>query len=759
MERETSLPKEREKRQQVIEPTAPQSEPQVSTLLSCPESLVNRQLKAPDTCNIIAPDTEQMTAMADIINTNTDFAASFSGGRLKHYISQWGQITRDPFIRNIVSGYTIEFSDTPFQPYVPAETKFSATEVAIVRSELTKLLDKKVIVQCTHDHGEFISPIFLREKKDRSSWRVILNLKGLNKFVEDQHFKMETLETVFKLMKPGAFAGSLDLKDAYYSVPIHDSHTKYLKFSFGGKLYKFVALPNGLKSGPRIFTKLMRVLFSELRKKGLESSIYLDDVYLQGDTSALCQANILTTAKWLMKFGFVIHPVKSVFYPTRLITHVGFSLNLEAMTVSIPHEKAERVRAACETLLTCARSPIREVARVIGSLVACFPATRHGKLHYRNLELDKISALRNAKGKYDKYMVLTPKAVSDLHWWIEFLQSPQPRPLVPPPASKCILSDASDTGWGGVVRDTDLTAGGLFTEAEQSLHINAKEILGAFFCLKAFCKCDSDTHVKLLVDNTTAVSYVREMGGTHSRVCNQIACQIWEWAANHNIWLSIAHVPGVQNIDADHESRHFHKETEWQLKPIVFKHVVAHFAFPVDTDLMASRTNCQVAAFMSWRPDPNAMAIDAFSINWHSMNFWCFPPFSSSLILQVLAKIRTDCATGLMVVPFWPTQPWYPVLLQHLVAHPRVLPKSLQLLQLPEKPGECHPLQGKLQLLVCKLSGDLSKIKDYQCSLLTLSSMPGDLTPRNNMHHISPSGQPTVVNNRLIQFIHLFPRC
>ena len=315
-----------------------------------------------------------------------------------------------------MKGYKIEFQVTPFQPCVPPETRFSNEEATIVQGELAKLLDKKVVVPCHHEPGEYISPIFLREKKDRTSWRVNLNPKGLNTLVEDQHFKMETVETVFHLMKPGAYAGSLDLKDAYYSVPIHDSHTKYLKFSFAGTLFKFVALPNGLKSGPLIFSKLMRVLFSELRKLDLESSIYLDDVYPQGDTNALCQANILTTVKWLVKLGFVLHPVKSVFWPTQLIPHVGFSLNLGSMTVSIPHDKAGQIKAACTRLLHCANPTIREVARVIGSLVACFPAIRYGKLHYRNLEMAKITALAAVKGKYDKHMVLPPPALVDLRW-------------------------------------------------------------------------------------------------------------------------------------------------------------------------------------------------------------------------------------------------------------------------------------------------------------------------------------------------------
>ena len=308
-----------------------------------------------------------------------------------------------------------------------------------------------------------------------------------------------------------------------------------------------------------------------------------------------------------------------------------------------------------------------------------------------------------------------------------------------------------------MVRGTALTAGGLFTDSELALHINSKELMAVLLCLEAFCKNDHNTHIQLLVDNITAVAYIREMGGTHSDPCNALACRIWDWAAKHDIWLSVAHVPGAHNVEADRESRRFHKETEWQLQPSVYQQVVAHFKYTVNIDLMASRTNCKVPQFMSWRPEPNAIAVDAFAADWRSLNFWCFPPFS--IILRTIGKIRQDQATELLVVPFWPTQPWFPVLMQHLIEHPCVLPRRQKMLQLPEKPHVSHPLQGKLQLLVCKLSGDLSKVRAYRRRLQTLSSRPGAQRHPNNMDRTSSSGQTIVVNNRVIPFIRLFPRC
>ena len=59
---------------------------------------------------------------------------------------------------------------------------------------------------------------------------MILNLKKLNKYIDSKHFKMESLQNVLHMVKSGVWMGSMDLKDAYYSVPIDKEYQKYLKF-------------------------------------------------------------------------------------------------------------------------------------------------------------------------------------------------------------------------------------------------------------------------------------------------------------------------------------------------------------------------------------------------------------------------------------------------------------------------------------------------------------------------------------------------
>ena len=72
------------------------------------------------------------------------------------------------------------------------------------------------------------------------------------------------------------------------------------------------------------------------------------------------------------------------------------------------------------------------------------------------------------------------------------------------------------------------------------------------------------------------------------------------------------------------------------------------------------------------------MAINAFSISWKPYVFYAFPPFS--IIPKVLQKIQAEEATGLLVVPCWPTQPWWPLVMRLLVQKPLVLPKKKHLI-------------------------------------------------------------------------------
>ena len=93
---------------------------------------------------------------------------------------------------------------------------------------------------------------------------------------------------------------------------------------------------------------------------------------------------------------------------------------------------------------------------------------------------------------------------------------------------------------------------------------------------------------------------------------------------------------------------------------------------------------------------------DAFSCSWRPFFPYGFPPFC--LLNKLLAKIRSDSAMGIFILPVWPTQPWFPAMLHLLASNPVMLLQSEHLLFLPFS-NKKHNLLPQMRLMACLLSG------------------------------------------------------
>ena len=162
---------------------------------------------------------------------------------------------------------------------------------------------------------------------------------------------------------------SLDWKDAYYSVKIHHKYRKYLRFYWRGKLYQFTCVPNGLKSAPRMFTKLTKVLIAFARKQGIFVSIYLDDSFTKHANLELARENIIKFAKLSQLAGFVIHPTKSLMDPVQIKTHLGFIINSVEMTIRISEERVKKIIDLCDLILQKVGNAEPFSLRVLAKLV------------------------------------------------------------------------------------------------------------------------------------------------------------------------------------------------------------------------------------------------------------------------------------------------------------------------------------------------------------------------------------------------------
>ena len=130
-------------------------------------------------------------------------------------------------------------------------------------------------------------------------------------------------------------------------------------------MYEFLALSQGFRDSPRIFTKLLKPALSCLRCLGHTVLAFIDDTVLQGDTEQDCQSAVMATCEVLDQLGFTVHPVKSVLRPTQRIDFLGFWLGLINMIVSLTDRKVDKIRSVCAELLGMKVCSIRHMANII----------------------------------------------------------------------------------------------------------------------------------------------------------------------------------------------------------------------------------------------------------------------------------------------------------------------------------------------------------------------------------------------------------
>ena len=184
------------------------------------------------------------------------------------------------------------------------------------------MLGKGAIKQVNPVQGQFCSSIFTVPKKGGASRPV--NLKPLNRFVLKKKFKMEGLGTLKELMRQNDWMTTVDLKDAFLSVPIHRAHRKLLRFEWQGQLYQFQCLPFGLTSAPRVFTKLIKPVMAVLRQRWVRCMIFIDDIILLSQSKEELSQITQVLVEFLTSLGFLVNKEKSVLIPCQSLTYLGF---------------------------------------------------------------------------------------------------------------------------------------------------------------------------------------------------------------------------------------------------------------------------------------------------------------------------------------------------------------------------------------------------------------------------------------------------
>ena len=168
---------------------------------------------------------------------------------------------------------------------------------------------------------------------------MILNLKGLNKFVKYTKFKMDGIEKVLEMFRPSYFCSSLDFVSAYGHVYVDPAYHSYFQFTWWGQFYCYTTLPQGYSDSPQLFVHCTQPIMSYFHKHMIDILIYIDDTFLCAPNYNEMLEKLEMTRKIFTACGLTINKEKSCLILTQKMEFLGFWLDSVSYSISVGQKK------------------------------------------------------------------------------------------------------------------------------------------------------------------------------------------------------------------------------------------------------------------------------------------------------------------------------------------------------------------------------------------------------------------------------------
>ena len=222
-------------------------------------------------------------------------------------------------------GYCLPFLSTPPLSTAPIPMpSYSPTSIkgAALEEVTLGLVVKGAVELAPLPSPGFYSRLFVVWKTS-GSWRPVINLSHLNRFVDVSPFQMETIQSVLLSVRQGDWMASIDLKEVYLQVPVHPASRHFLRFVFRDQVYQFKALCFGLSTAPQVFTRVMAPVSAILHSMGIRMRRYLDDWLVQSSSQESLLRDLQTVLHLCHELGIVVNPQKSNLVPSQVVQYLG----------------------------------------------------------------------------------------------------------------------------------------------------------------------------------------------------------------------------------------------------------------------------------------------------------------------------------------------------------------------------------------------------------------------------------------------------
>lgn len=572
--------------------------------------------------------------------------------RLRSKIAFWREWSVSKVVLGwIAEGYRLPWKDGPCPPHEARNHAGAQQYAEFVDSAVAEMLREGAIAKAT-SKPKVVSPLNVVPKKTPGKYRLILDLRFLNKWLHIPRFKFEGLRNLADILRPGDHMVQVDLQSGYYHLGMHPDSWEYMGFEWRGVYYIFKVLPFGLASAPHAFSKLMREFVGCLRSQGLRLLPYLDD-FLFAIAERLHQTAAYIRSMFAAA-GLQVNEEKSSFDPSQICTHLGFEVDTAAGLFRVPQGRWDNLLDSIDRLLTARHVTVRGLASVAGQVVSMhFALGPVARMMTRGM----YRCINDASVGWDCHITLSDEAREELVFWQGV---PRERYTAPIWRSAAVAAltvnvDASAYGWGAILGDK--VAHEYLTPAQRLESSTWREAYAVHQAITSFLPDLRGREVLVLTDNQNVERILA--GGSRKERLHKLATDVFYACMRHNVKLSCQWVPREHNQEADAVSKLVDRD-DWKVNPKYFNILDQKWG-PHTFDRFASSRNHQLPLFNAIFWCPGVSGVDAFAqSDWPAHNNWLNPPFCQ--IGRVLRLMREQRCAGTLIAPLWCKQFWWHML-------------------------------------------------------------------------------------------------
>jgi ribonuclease HI len=257
---------------------------------------------------------------------------------------------------------------------------------------------------------------------------------------------------------------------------------------------------------------------------------------------------------------------------------------------------------------------------------------------------------------------MTPKVEGELKWWTKAVTHNRPRSWRQTQAKATLTTDASPSGWGATWQEQGkdpIYVWGTWNSTQKRMTSNSKELMAIVRGLKASTRSAcGGTGICIRSDNTAAVFAIKGWKANVNRI--PILRRLWNLTQQRRLHLTAQYLPGVLNSTADKLSR-MGESGDYYMTMTTLRKLRAQWNIPLTLDVFANKETARLSRYCTKdASDIGAVAINGLDTDWRHEVVLLHPP--PALILKTIQKAIREKAKGILIIPDWRGQTWFPLL-------------------------------------------------------------------------------------------------